>query len=311
MQFADWCFQPLNPFSALAQEEPGGSSSSASTSRSASASSLRASSTRRGPRGRSPLAPASPPRPTPPAAEHAPPRSPAKLLPTGRITEGHISAVQSDRERIRKLLIIARGAKADAAYWRREAKLAKKKPAGSRAEYKHKGRTRKSRTTNVKANNEYILKQANHIISEFEKYDAETKAGVVDRLLETFDAETRALLRALPVVAREGFVAVRGAISKLQNMWWTPMNWLELRLKKYLVMRVFTHGHKLFSKRLCSDGIWRSATFMKIPGPLHKARKDGIYADLKVPSPFRSPKAIKEAQDDVLRHHHFAVAEVQ
>ena len=49
---------------------------------------------------------------------------------------------------------------------------------------------------------------------------------------------------------------------------------------------------------------------MKVPGPRDKARKDGIFGDMSVPSPFRGPKSVKEAQDDILKNHHFTVSDV-
>ena len=307
----------VNPFAALDIEEPS-SCCEAGSSRSSSRSSLRPGSTRSGTRGPSPLVPrpappSSPSRaPRPPASsEDVPARSPARLVVSGRISEGHLTTLQCDRERLRKLLQKCRQLERASKHWKRVALKKRAAPAAAAKKASAKAeRVRASKTTNPASNAVYVARKARQVIKQFSIFSAADKAAVCDTLMESFDEETRAALRARPVVARERFLAVRWAIGELQEHWWTPANWLELRLKKYLAMRVFTLGHKLFSKRLCKDGVWRRAILMRIPGPLAKARKDGICSDLFVPSPFRSPKSIKAAQDDILKNHHFSVSDV-
>ena len=212
---------------------------------------------------------------------------------------------------MRRLIIKCRAATSNAKYWKSECKSKRGSvPRQPRAVRADKGMARACRSGNKASRSEYCNRKAKSCIKFIKDMDAESKADVLDRVMESLDPETRAALRAKPVVGRERFLAVREAIQDLRDNWWTPANWLELRLKKYLSMRVFTHGHKLFSKKLGADGVWRRATFMKVPGPRHKARKDGIYRDMMVPSPFRGPKAIKGAQDDILKNHHFTVSEV-
>jgi hypothetical protein len=96
-------------------------------------------------------------------------------------------------------------------------------------------------------------------------------------LIETvLDRETRLLLREGSFVQRERYVAVRWAIGELNSKWWTAHNWLELRLKKFLYMRVFTLGGKLFSRKQDADGVWQHAVLLPLLSPAWRARQDGI-----------------------------------
>jgi hypothetical protein len=135
------------------------------------------------------------------------------------------------------------------------------------------------------------------------------QAKAVNELIETLlDRETRLLLREESYVERERYVAVRWAFRELNTNWWTAHNWLELRLKKFLTMRVFQLGGKLFSRKQNADGAWQPAVLMPLPTPAKRARQDGIYTPLFVPNPFRQPEQIKAAQDTVLEGFHFDVS---
>ena len=135
------------------------------------------------------------------------------------------------------------------------------------------------------------------------------QAKAVNDLIETvLDRETRLLLREESYVQRERYVAVRWAIRELNGKWWTAHNWLELRLKKFLSMRVFSLGGKLFSRKQDADGVWQRAVLLPQPSPRWRARQDGIYTPLFVPSPFRDPEHIKAAQDKVLQDFHFDIS---
>ena len=75
------------------------------------------------------------------------------------------------------------------------------------------------------------------------------QAKAVNDMIETcLSRETRLLLREQSYVQRERFVAVRWAVGELNGKWWTAHNWLELRLKKFLSMRVITVG-------VCGEGV--------------------------------------------------------
>ena len=135
------------------------------------------------------------------------------------------------------------------------------------------------------------------------------QAKAINELIEScLDRETRLLLREESYVQRERYVAVRWAVGELNAKWWTAHNWLELRLKKFLSMRVFTLGGKLFSRKQDRDGVWARAVLMPIPVPAYRARQDGIYTPLFVPNPFRNPVQIKVAQDKVLENFHFDIS---
>ena len=135
------------------------------------------------------------------------------------------------------------------------------------------------------------------------------QAKAVNDLIETcLDRETRLLLRQESYVQRERFVAARWVISELNTNWWTAHNWLELRLKKFLTMRVFKLGAKLFSRKQDRDGVWKRVVLLPVPSPAWRGRQDCIYTPLFVPSPFRDPDSIKAAQDFVLKDFHFDVS---
>ena len=142
---------------------------------------------------------------------------------------------------------------------------------------------------------------------------AEEQASVLDTVLQGRPEEVRASLRGKFYIRCEGFLAARSAITKLQSEWWTAENWLELRLKKFLPMSVFTLGHKLFSKTEGENGRWVSATLL--PGPIRDegewgdAHKWGIRGPLRVPSPFRPPWAMKAAMEKILSKHRFKVSD--
>ena len=135
------------------------------------------------------------------------------------------------------------------------------------------------------------------------------QAKAVNDLIETcLDRETRLLIRQESYVQRERYVAVRWAVGEMNANWWTAHNWLELRLKKFLSMRVFTLGGKLFSQKQDAEGSWQRAVLMPIPAPAWRARQDGIYTPLFVPNPFRNPVQIKAAQEKVLEGFHFDIS---
>ena len=85
------------------------------------------------------------------------------------------------------------------------------------------------------------------------------QALAINELTETYVTRgVRLRMRAMSYTEREGFVTVRSAVHTLRTKYWTPANWLELRLCKYISMGVFTLGGKLFSKLQDENGAWRS-----------------------------------------------------
>ena len=92
------------------------------------------------------------------------------------------------------------------------------------------------------------------------------QALAINELTETFVTRgVRLHMRKMSYAEREGFVAVRSAVHTLRTEYWTPANWLELRLCKYIAMGVFTLGGKLFSKRQDTDGCWRTQVLVPLP----------------------------------------------
>jgi hypothetical protein len=108
----------------------------------------------------------------------------------------------------------------------------------------------------------------------------------------------RLRMRTMTYAEREGFVAVRSAVHKLRTDYWTPANWLELRLCKYIAMGVFRLGGKLFSKKQDTDGAWRSQVLVPRPSNMNRARQDQIFSHVRVPSPFRDPHQVTAAQTE-------------
>ena len=60
-------------------------------------------------------------------------------------------------------------------------------------------------------------------------------------------------------------MGVRQAIGKLRDEYWTPDNWLELRLSKYLSTGIFRAGHKLFSMLQNKEGVWEHQELVPVP----------------------------------------------
>eukprot|EP00965_Chrysotila_dentata_P110437 3648720-Pleurochrysis_carterae.AAC.1 len=102
------------------------------------------------------------------------------------------------------------------------------------------------------------------------------------------------------LVKREAYLAVRSAIATLRDKYWTAESWLELRLKKYISMRVFKFGAKIFSHQMNADGEWERQMLLPVPDSSRRSKRYGIRRDLPVPSPFRSPEATKVAMDTLL-----------
>ena len=99
------------------------------------------------------------------------------------------------------------------------------------------------------------------------------QALAINELIETYMTRgVRLRMRTMTYAEREGFVAVRSAVHKLRTEYWTPANWLELRLCKYIAMGVFRLGGKLFSKEQDTDGSWRTQVLLPRPSNMHRAR---------------------------------------
>ena len=136
------------------------------------------------------------------------------------------------------------------------------------------------------------------------------QALAINELIETYmPRSVRLQLRSHNFVEREQYVAVRAAVYNLREKYWTAENWLELRLCKYIATGVFRLGHKLFSMVQNSDGVWESQVLVPMPSNINRARQDHVYSALLVPSPFRNPTAVADAQKEVLKHHDFEVSE--
>lgn len=95
----------------------------------------------------------------------------------------------------------------------------------------------------------------------------------------------------------------------MRKKYWTPDNWLELRLCKYIAMGVFTMGTKLFSKLQDTDGEWKRQVLVPAPSNMHRTRQDQVFGPINVPSPFRDPNQIAEAQTSLLADHDIEVSE--
>ena len=137
---------------------------------------------------------------------------------------------------------------------------------------------------------------------------AADQALAINELIETYcTREVRLLLRNETYVERERYVGCARAIFNLRENYWTPEAWLELRLSKYLATGIFRLGHKLLSMAQNSDGVWERQTLVPAPANLKRARQDHIYGRLPVPSPFRDPSAIAEAQTELLSGTEFDI----
>ena len=77
-------------------------------------------------------------------------------------------------------------------------------------------------------------------------------------------------MRDLSYVERERYVGIRAAIFELRQKYWTPENWLELRLTKYIAGGVFRLGHKLFSMIQNGDGVWERQVLVPAPSNLNR-----------------------------------------
>ena len=136
------------------------------------------------------------------------------------------------------------------------------------------------------------------------------QALAVNELVETYLTRgVRLRLRDHTFVERERYVGVRAAVYHLREKYWTPENWLELRLTKYIAMGVFTVGHKLFSMLQSDDGLWQRQILVPAPSNLNRARQDFIYGPLPVPSPFREPRAVITAQRELLKGHDIDISD--
>ena len=136
------------------------------------------------------------------------------------------------------------------------------------------------------------------------------QALAINELTETYVTRgVRLHLRQMSYTEREGYVAVRSAVHTLRTEYWTPGNWLELRLCKYIAMGVFTLGGKLFSKRQDTDGCWRTQVLVPLPSNLNRAKQDQISPPILVPSPFRDPEQVAAAQKELLADHDIAISD--
>lgn len=136
------------------------------------------------------------------------------------------------------------------------------------------------------------------------------QALAVNELIETYlSRSVRLEMRALSYAERERYVGIRAAIYDLREKYWTPENWLELRLCKYISTGVFRLGHKLFSMVQNEDGAWKREVLIPAPQNLNRARQDHVYGPLPVPSPFRHPNAVAAAQTTLLSGQQFEVSE--
>ena len=138
---------------------------------------------------------------------------------------------------------------------------------------------------------------------------AADQAHAINELIETYcTREVRLLLRNETYTERERYVGIRAAVCELREKFWTPEAWLELRLTKYIAMGVFRIGHKLLSMAQDEDGVWKRQVLVPRPSNLNRARQDHIYGPLPVPSPFRDPAAVTQAQRDLLKETHFEIS---
>ena len=136
------------------------------------------------------------------------------------------------------------------------------------------------------------------------------QALAINELAETYVTRgVRLQMRGMTYVERERFVAVRSAVHALRTQYWTPANWLELRLCKYISMGVFALGSKLFSKKQDADGVWKAQVLVPLPANMNRAKQDQIFSAILVPSPFRDPGQIHAAQDTLLADHDISISE--
>jgi hypothetical protein len=138
----------------------------------------------------------------------------------------------------------------------------------------------------------------------------EDQALAINELIETYlTPEARRNLRNHTYVERERYLGARQAVYDLREKYWTAENWLELRLTKYIATGVFRLGYKLFSMVQNDEGAWERQVLVAAPSNLNRARQDFIYGPLPVPSPFRHPSAVADAQKTLLAGHHFEISE--
>ena len=138
----------------------------------------------------------------------------------------------------------------------------------------------------------------------------EDQALAVNELIETYLTRgVRLQLRKETFVEREHYVAVRSACHKLRNTYWTAENLLELRLTKYIATGDFRMADKLFSMIQNTDGTWERQALMPVPSNQNHAKQDHIFGALPVPSPFRNPAAVHDAQKQLLSTYDFEVTE--
>ena len=136
------------------------------------------------------------------------------------------------------------------------------------------------------------------------------QALAINELIETWmPRSVRLKLRTMTYTEREGFVAVRSSVHHLREKYWTAGNWLELRLCKYISMAVFSFGGRLLSKVQRDDGSWERPVLLPAPANQNRARQDHIFGPMLVPSPFRDPAQISQAQAELLKGHDISVTE--
>lgn len=133
--------------------------------------------------------------------------------------------------------------------------------------------------------------------------EGDEQAAIVARVLEHLPMPSRLALRKTSPMLIEQYVFVRDALQKLKTEWWTPYNWLELRLKKFISHSTFAYAHRIFSQTEDSEGRWNRVPLLPMPSPQWRARAFGIYAPLWVPSFMRTPGEMSRCQDIILKDH--------
>ena len=129
------------------------------------------------------------------------------------------------------------------------------------------------------------------------------QAEVVARVIEDLPMPSRLALRNTSPMKIEQYVFVRDAFETMKKDWWTPYNWLELRLKKYISHSTFAFAHRIFSQAEDSEGKWNRVALLPMPTPQWRARAHGIFSPFWVPSFVRTPQEMARSQNVILKDH--------
>ena len=135
------------------------------------------------------------------------------------------------------------------------------------------------------------------------KHPESEHADIVARVIDELSMPAREALRKTSPMEIEWYLAIRWAFTHMKEHWWTPYNWLELRLKKFISISAFTFAHRVFSKTENDEGKWEPATLLPMPTPHHRAEAFGIFGPMRVPSIVRTPAEMSRVQDVILKDH--------